>query len=261
MAEAKTPSSGGSTPAASSGPTAQKTAAMEEAEKRAASPQDPSAPGATPAGDDDDDTPLVTEETRKQWAEDALKREQQSARTRGVDEETVQDYTDNLIYIQSNRLDSRGYQEFDERHPGGYMAIGGDHVDFVYRDTPMVTDLLRQGLAIEVPTPVLFVETVGDDGQKKLARNPYAPAPKPPAMGSVSATQPGQEIVLGRPLSKNLFTTDQRRAVHRQQQRMAQSVAVPQDTIVPPKSDEDRRREERARDQARKARDAAANAE
>jgi hypothetical protein len=178
----------------------------------------------------------VTEEMRQQWAEDALAREVRSARTRGVAVEELSDdeYRQNLGWIVSNRWDDRGYQEFDPRHPGGEMAIGGSAPDYVYLKSPMVTELLRQNLIKVVPEPQQYIEQPDPaTGQPRTVLNPLFPPPKGPARGSVNATQPGREIELGRDLHPGLWTTDQRREDRRVQARLADHIPVPRELIQP----------------------------
>jgi len=192
----------------------------------------------------------VSDSMRERWANEALEREKRAARTRGATDEELEDYEQNLTWVVSNRQDDRGYQEFDPRHPGGYMVVGGPVPDYVHRDTPMVQELFRSGEIVECPPPTQFIEEETPDGKRKV-RNPFAPAVKAGGPEAANGTPPGHAIVLGRAPDKRIWADEgDRKSIRRAQARLVGVIPVDKDAIVPPgtpgqRSEQTRSRRER----------------
>lgn len=124
-----------------------------------------------------------------------------------------------VLWVMSNRVDDRVVlSERDDRHPGGEAFVAGSAPEHVFR-TPMVAQLLNDGLLIEVPEP------------KDGPRRPLAL----PAAGVIVdvSNQPGQVIRLGRTPDPELYTDAQKKEIEKAQAAKPSEVAVPRAVIVP----------------------------
>jgi len=147
----------------------------------------------------------VVSEASMTFDEQSLEqREIARARSRGVPDQEIERWRQNVLWGLSGRTDSRVVlYERDVRHPGGEAFIAGPTPDFVYR-TGQVQQLVMQGLILEVPEPMRTVK-LHQDGQEVEVANRRYPSESQAEAGLEFAAQPGRPIPLGRVLDPELF--------------------------------------------------------
>lgn len=169
----------------------------------------------------------------------AEERELARARSRGVADQDIDRWRQNVLWVLSARTDDRvALFEPDPRHPGGQAFVAGAQPDFVYR-TPQVQQLIMQGLLIEVPEPSRTVQITDGSGGFQSVQNRRYPIDAGIEGGLVFAAQPGRPIPLGRRPDPELFDAESIALVERRLAGRPNELDV-KGGYVPSKADVDR---------------------